>query len=68
MDRAAPERTDPGGAVSLDFSEEEIQRYSRHILLPEIGAVGQATLRASSWTTRKTALCSPARAATLAQA
>ncbi len=34
--------------ADLDFSEEEIQRYSRHILLPEIGAVGQAKLRASS--------------------
>ena len=30
---------------SLDFSEDEIQRYSRHILLPEIGGMGQAALR-----------------------
>src|SRR5579875_3288060 len=29
----------------LDFTEEEIQRYSRHILLPEIGGSGQAALR-----------------------
>ena len=38
-----------GGRVmhSLDFAEEEIQRYSRHILLPEIGGVGQAALRAA---------------------
>ena len=28
-----------------DFSEAEIQRYSRHILLPEIGGTGQAALR-----------------------
>ncbi len=28
-----------------DFSEDEIQRYSRHILLPEIGGIGQAALR-----------------------
>ena len=32
----------------LDFSEGELERYSRHILLPEVGAVGQAKLRAAS--------------------
>ncbi|MFT8777984.1 MAG: molybdopterin-synthase adenylyltransferase MoeB [Gluconacetobacter liquefaciens] len=31
-----------------DFSETEIQRYARHILLPEIGGTGQAALRAAS--------------------
>ncbi|NVN12784.1 adenylyltransferase, partial [Nguyenibacter vanlangensis] len=31
-----------------DFSEAEIQRYARHILLPEIGGTGQAVLRAAS--------------------
>ncbi|WP_323989260.1 molybdopterin-synthase adenylyltransferase MoeB [Nguyenibacter sp. L1] len=31
-----------------DFSEAEIQRYARHILLPEIGGTGQAMLRAAS--------------------
>jgi adenylyltransferase/sulfurtransferase len=31
--------------VNLDFSEVEIQRYSRQILLAEIGGVGQARLR-----------------------
>lgn len=25
----------------LDFSEEEIRRYSRHIVLPEVGGIGQ---------------------------
>ena len=29
----------------LHFSEAEIQRYARHILLPEIGGTGQAALR-----------------------
>lgn len=29
----------------MDFTEDEIQRYSRHILLAEIGGVGQARLR-----------------------
>jgi molybdopterin/thiamine biosynthesis adenylyltransferase len=33
--------------MDLDFTEDEIQRYSRHILLPEVGGTGQAKLRAS---------------------
>jgi len=33
--------------VNLDFSEAEIHRYSRHILLQQVGAVGQAKLRAA---------------------
>jgi len=28
----------------MDFSESQIQRYARHILLPEVGGVGQAKL------------------------
>jgi adenylyltransferase/sulfurtransferase len=31
--------------MSLDFNDEEIIRYSRHILLAELGGTGQATLR-----------------------
>jgi adenylyltransferase/sulfurtransferase len=33
--------------MDLDFSEDEIQRYSRHILLREVGGTGQARLKAS---------------------
>ena len=33
--------------MDLDFSEEEIRRYSRHILLAEVGGVGQAKLKAA---------------------
>ena len=33
--------------MDLDFSETEISRYSRHILLGEVGGVGQAKLRAA---------------------
>ncbi|MDE2516855.1 MAG: molybdopterin-synthase adenylyltransferase MoeB [Rhodospirillales bacterium] len=33
--------------MDLDFSEDEIRRYSRHILLPELGGTGQARLRAA---------------------
>jgi adenylyltransferase/sulfurtransferase len=31
----------------VTFSEEEVQRYSRHILLAEVGGTGQAALRAA---------------------
>jgi adenylyltransferase/sulfurtransferase len=34
--------------MSLDFNEEEIARYARHILLKEVGGVGQARLRDAS--------------------
>lgn len=34
--------------MDLDFSEAEIARYSRHILLREVGGGGQAKLRAAS--------------------
>ena len=33
--------------MDLDFSEDEITRYSRHILLKEVGGEGQARLRAA---------------------
>ncbi|HEY4043403.1 MAG TPA: molybdopterin-synthase adenylyltransferase MoeB [Rhodopila sp.] len=33
--------------MDLDFREDEIQRYSRHILLQEVGGIGQAKLRAA---------------------
>ena len=33
--------------MDLDFTEDEIDRYSRHILLPEVGGAGQARLRAA---------------------
>ncbi len=33
--------------MNLDFTEDEIHRYSRHILLPEVGGTGQARLRAA---------------------
>ena len=34
--------------MDMDFSEDEIHRYSRHILLAEVGGAGQAKLRAAS--------------------
>ena len=34
--------------MTLDFSEDEIERYSRHILLGEVGGMGQERLRQAS--------------------
>jgi molybdopterin/thiamine biosynthesis adenylyltransferase len=42
---ASPDGGSHDRSSDLDFSEDEIQRYSRHILLPEIGGTGQAALR-----------------------
>ncbi len=33
--------------MQMEFTEDEIQRYSRHILLAEVGGTGQAKLRAA---------------------
>ncbi len=33
--------------MNLDFTEDEIRRYSRHILLAEVGGTGQARLKAA---------------------
>jgi molybdopterin-synthase adenylyltransferase len=33
--------------MDLDFTEDEISRYSRHILLREVGGIGQARLKAA---------------------
>ncbi len=33
--------------LDLDFSEAEVQRYARHILLREVGGTGQAKLKAA---------------------
>jgi len=36
-----------GREMDIDFSEDEIRRYSRHILLQEVGGTGQALLKAA---------------------
>ena len=33
--------------MDLDFTDAEMHRYSRHILLQDVGALGQAKLRAA---------------------
>lgn len=35
------------GPTALDFREDQIRRYARHILLPEVGGTGQARLLAA---------------------
>lgn len=35
-------------SMDMEFSEDEVHRYSRHILLGEVGGIGQARLRAGS--------------------
>jgi adenylyltransferase/sulfurtransferase len=42
-----PSARDHIRAMDLDFTDDELRRYSRHILLAEVGAVGQAKLRAA---------------------
>ena len=37
----------PGGADVPELSREEIQRYSRHLIMPEIGMDGQRKLKAA---------------------
>jgi sulfur-carrier protein adenylyltransferase/sulfurtransferase len=37
-----------GGTDAPDFSREEIRRYSRHLILPEVGMEGQRKLKAAS--------------------
>ncbi|MBS1075105.1 HesA/MoeB/ThiF family protein [Gluconobacter sp. Dm-73] len=34
--------------MDMKFSDQELERYSRHILLPQVGATGQAQLRQAS--------------------
>jgi molybdopterin/thiamine biosynthesis adenylyltransferase len=34
--------------TELDFSEDEIRRYSRHIVLPEVGGIGQKRINRAS--------------------
>ena len=33
--------------MDLDFTDDELERYSRHILLAEVGGIGQAKLKAA---------------------
>jgi sulfur-carrier protein adenylyltransferase/sulfurtransferase len=46
---ADPTKLREGGHVGLpDLSQDEIKRYSRHLIMPEVGMDGQRALKASS--------------------
>lgn len=49
---AAPARTQPAWATGADglppLSQEELLRYSRHLILPEVGLAGQRRIKAAS--------------------
>ncbi|MCB0013049.1 MAG: ThiF family adenylyltransferase, partial [Anaerolineales bacterium] len=34
--------------VAVTLSNEEVQRYSRHLIMPEVGMAGQKKLKAAS--------------------
>ncbi len=42
----SPSRSEPR-ATGVTLTSDELRRYSRHLLLPEVGVAGQKTLRAS---------------------
>lgn len=39
---------DPAAVAEIDLSHEEVQRYSRHLIMPEVGVEGQKKLKAAS--------------------
>ena len=39
---------DPAAVAEVDLSHEEVQRYSRHLIMPEVGVEGQKKLKAAS--------------------
>src|SRR6185369_993052 len=44
---AAPRRQDPNAPLPM-LSNEEVARYSRHLIMPEVGMTGQRKLKAAS--------------------
>lgn len=42
------ELIDPAAVAEIGFSHEEIERYSRHLIMPEVGMKGQRKLKAAS--------------------
>ncbi|HNS40630.1 MAG TPA: ThiF family adenylyltransferase, partial [Promineifilum sp.] len=39
---------DPAALADVNLSHEEIRRYSRHLIMPEVGMSGQKKLKAAS--------------------
>jgi adenylyltransferase/sulfurtransferase len=46
--RAAAGSDAAAGAQAVDFSPDELRRYSRHLMIPEVGYRGQQKLKSSS--------------------
>src|SRR5690348_3400290 len=44
----SPLDTLPGRAAAVNLSQPEVARYSRHLIMPEVGMDGQKRLKASS--------------------
>lgn len=42
------EHIHPGALAEVSLSHEEVQRYSRHLIMPEVGMTGQKKLKAAS--------------------
>lgn len=40
--------SDPTALTDIEFSHQEVQRYSRHLVMPEVGMAGQKKLKAAS--------------------
>ncbi len=38
----------PEAIVDMTLSHEEVERYSRHLVMPEVGMTGQKRLKAAS--------------------
>ena len=39
---------DPAAVAEMSLSHEEVERYSRHLIMPEVGMEGQKKLKAAS--------------------
>src|SRR5947209_4410617 len=50
LDRTMPSPLDslPARAAGVNLSRQEVARYSRHLIMPEVGTDGQKRLKASS--------------------
>ena len=42
------DQIDPAALADITLSHEEIKRYSRHLIMPEVGMSGQKRLKAAS--------------------
>lgn len=48
MDHGFRDLIDPAAQADISLSREEVKRYSRHLIMPEVGLSGQKRLKAAS--------------------